>query len=109
MTTDAAIRPGTARAFTLDSLPSATRVLAVTARPGQESADLGGLVYAFRRSGASLSLLCLTRGEAAALNSGTGRLEAVRPWEVQLAAGILGIGQVAVASYPDGRLHQYPT
>ena len=108
-TTDAATCPGIARAFTLDPLPSAIRVLAVTARPGQESTDLGGLVYAFRRSGASLSLLCLTRGEAATLNSGTARLEAVRPWEVQLAAGILGIRQVAVASYRDGRLHQYET
>jgi LmbE family N-acetylglucosaminyl deacetylase len=108
MTTEAAMYPGIARAFILDSLPSAVRVLAVTARPGQESADLGGLLYAFRRSGASLSLLCLTRGEAAR-NSGTARLEAARPWEVQMAAAILGIRQVAVASYPDGRLHQYHT
>ena len=109
MTTDAATYPGMARAFILDSLPSAVRVLAVTARPGQESADLGGLIYAFRRSGAGLSLLCLTRGEAAARNSGTARLEAARPWEVQMAATILGIRHVAVTSYPDGRLHQYHT
>ena len=109
MTTEAATYPGIARAFILDSLPSAVRVLAVTARPGQESADLGGLIYAFRRSGAGLSLLCLTRGEAAARNSGTARLEAARPWEVQMAATILGIRHVAVTSYPDGRLHQYHT
>ena len=100
--------PGIAQAFIVDSLPSVVRVLAVTARPGQESADLGGVLYAFRRSGASLSLLCLTRGEAATRNSGTARLEAARPWEVQLAATILGIRQVAVASYHDGRLHRYP-
>jgi hypothetical protein len=50
-------------------LPLAGNVLAVTARPGQESADLGGLLYAFRRTGASLALLCLTRGEASPLNS----------------------------------------
>ena len=100
---------GIARALISDSLPSAVRVLAVTARPGQESADLGGLVYAFRRSGASLSLLCLTRGEAAARNSGTTRLEAARPWEVQMAAAILGVRQVAVANYRDGRLHHYHT
>jgi len=62
-------------------------VLVVTARPGQESADLGGVLYAFRRSGACLGLLCLTRGEASPLNSTwSGRLEAVRPWELQLAA-----------------------
>jgi hypothetical protein len=40
-------------------LPPAGAVLVVTARPGQESADLGGLLFAFRRSGAGLALLCL--------------------------------------------------
>jgi LmbE family N-acetylglucosaminyl deacetylase len=109
MTTEAATHPGIAHASIPDSLPSPVRVLAVTARPGQESADLGGLLYAFRRSGASLSLLCLTRGEAATWNSGTARLEAARPWEVQMAASILGVRQVAVASYRDGKLHHYHT
>jgi N-acetylglucosamine malate deacetylase 2 len=92
-----------------DSLPRAISVLAVTARPGQESADLGGLVYAFRRSGASLSLLCLTRGEGAGRSASGSRLEAVRPWEVQMAGSILGIRDVSVANYRDGGLHQYPT
>jgi LmbE family N-acetylglucosaminyl deacetylase len=109
MTIQAATHPDVARAFTLDSLPSAVRVLAVTARPGQESADLGGLLYVFRRSGASLSLLCLTLGEAAAHSSGFTRLEAERPWEVQMAASILGIREVSVASYRDGRLHRSRT
>ena len=90
-------------------LPPAGNVLAVTARPGQESADLGGLLYAFRRTGASLALLCLTRGEASPLNSTSARLEAIRPWELQLAASILGISRVTVASYPDGALCRYPT
>jgi len=107
MTIEAATRPEVARAFALDSLPSAARVLAVTARPGQESADLGGPLYAFRRSGASLSLLCLTLGETAPQSSGVTRLEAARPWEVQMAASILGIRRVCVASYRDGRLHHY--
>jgi LmbE family N-acetylglucosaminyl deacetylase len=80
----------------------------VTARPGQESADLGGLLYAFRRSGARLSLLSLTRGEAADCNAGSARLEAIRPWETQLAASVLGISGVAVANYPDGGLPGYP-
>src|SRR5258708_1216255 len=104
MTTEAAIYPGIAQAFIADSLPSVVRVLPVTARPGKESAALGGVLYAFRRSGASLSLLCLTRGEAATRNSGTARLEAARPWEVQLAAAVLGVRQLAVASYSDGKL-----
>ena len=92
MTTEAAARPSTARAFIPGLLPNAVRVPAVTARPGQESADLGGLVYLFRRSGASLSLLCLTRGEQAGQHASGARLAAVRPWEVQLAASVLGRG-----------------
>jgi LmbE family N-acetylglucosaminyl deacetylase len=83
-------------------------VLAVTSRPGQESEDLGRLLYAFRRTGARLSLLCLTRGEAAAQNSACTRLEAIRPRELRLAAAVLGISEVTVASYPDGELHQHP-
>jgi LmbE family N-acetylglucosaminyl deacetylase len=91
------------------ALPSAARVLAVTARPGQESVDLGGVLYAFRRAGASLSLLCLTRGEAAARRPGPAPAQAVRPWEVHLAAAVLGVSEVAVANNADGKLHQYPT
>jgi LmbE family N-acetylglucosaminyl deacetylase len=109
MAIEAATR-GAARAFIPGSLPGAVRALAVTARPGQESADLGGLLYAFRRAGASLSLLCLTCGEATARDSGTARLEAARrPWEIRTAASILGVGQVSVAAYRDGNLHLYRT
>jgi LmbE family N-acetylglucosaminyl deacetylase len=90
-------------------LPRADSVLVVLARPGQESADLGGLLYAFRRAGTGIALLCLTRGEASRLNSTwSARLEAVRPWELQLAAGVLGISQVTVSSYPDGGLGWRP-
>lgn len=90
-------------------LPRAGSVLVVLARPGQESAELGGLLYAFRRAGADLALLCLTRGEASPENSTRSvRLEAARPWELQLAAGVLGISGVTVASYPDGGLGRQP-
>ena len=43
MTIEATTHQSVARAFIPGLLPSAVRVLAVTARPGQESADLGGL------------------------------------------------------------------
>jgi N-acetylglucosamine malate deacetylase 2 len=85
-------------------LPRTERVLAVIARPGQESASLGGLLYALRKTGASVSLLSLTRGEASELNSTPQPLSAVRPWELQLAAFLLGVSTVAVSDYPDGRL-----
>jgi LmbE family N-acetylglucosaminyl deacetylase len=89
-------------------LPRAGHVLAVTARPGQESADLGALLYAFRRRGASLALLTLTRGEASPVNSTCERLENIRPWELQVAAGLIGITSLTVADYADGVLHRYP-
>ena len=89
-------------------LPRAGHVLAVTARPGQESADLGRLLYAFRRRGASLGLLTLTRGEASPLYSTCERLEAIRLWELQVAAGLLGISVLMVADYPDGQLNRQP-
>jgi N-acetylglucosamine malate deacetylase 2 len=89
-------------------LPKARSVLAVTARPGVESGALGGLLYAFGKAGARLSLLSLSRGEASAFNSTNTPLEAVRPWELQLASWLLGISSVAVADYPDGELHNCP-
>jgi N-acetylglucosamine malate deacetylase 2 len=85
-------------------MPTGGRVLAVIARPGQESADLGGVLHGFRRAGVRLGLLCLTRGEASRLNSTCQRLDAVRPWELHAAASILGVSLVMVADFPDGRL-----
>jgi len=90
-------------------LPRAGHVLAVTARPGQESASLGRLLYAFRcGGGASLALLTLTRGEASPLNSTCERLDIIRPWELQVAAGLLGISSLMLADYADGKLNRYP-
>lgn len=89
---------------TADRLPRAGRVLAVTARPGQESAELGALLYTFGRAGTQVALLSLSRGEASELNSTVEPLASIRPWELRVAARLLGISAVAVADYPDGRL-----
>jgi N-acetylglucosamine malate deacetylase 2 len=89
-------------------LPPAETVLVVTARPGPESTALGGLLYAYSRAGARLALLCLTRGEASPVNSTCHRLETVRPWELQLAAELLGVSSVTVADLPDGDLRSRP-
>ncbi len=88
-----------------NGLPRARAVLAVTARPGVESAALGGLLYAFGLQGARLAVLSITRGEASPLNATHARLAAVRPWELQLASWLLGVSSVAVADFPDGELH----
>lgn len=90
------------------SLPRANSVLAVIARPGQESADLGVLLSYFGMRGARLAVMCLTRGEASERNSTTERLEAVRPWELRTAAGLLGVSSVTIADYPDGGLGFVP-
>jgi LmbE family N-acetylglucosaminyl deacetylase len=89
-------------------VPRVTSLLAVIARPGQESCDLGALLYAFRRSGARLAVLSLTRGEASPLNSTIERLETRRPWELQVAVGLLGVTALTVADYPDGGLARRP-
>ena len=89
-------------------LPRATTVLAVIARPGQESAELGALLYAFRRSGARVAVLSLTRGEASPLNATIERLETRRVWEMQVAVGLLGATALAIADYPDGGLAGRP-
>jgi N-acetylglucosamine malate deacetylase 2 len=96
--------PGRAPALATNGLPRAGTVLAVTARPGVESADLGAVLYAFGQAGARLALLSLTRGEASPVNSTHNRLEAVRPPELQLASWLLGVSSIAVSDYPDGGL-----
>ena len=72
------------------ALPAATVVLAVIARPGQESADLGAVLAAFRLRGAELAVLCLTRGEGAGVNTTCGRLAIVPPPGLPVAAGVAG-------------------
>jgi len=102
------VAPQAIRAVPGEPLPSARSVVAVIARPGQESADLGALLYAFGRRGGRVALLCLTRGEASPLNATCEPLETVRPWELQVAAGLLGISSVRVSDYPDGGLSLAP-
>ena len=84
----------------------AQNVLTVIAGPGQESAVLAGCCTPPAGQVPRLAPLSLTRGEASPLNSTCRPLEAVRPWELQLAASVLGVASVAVATYPDGGLRQ---
>jgi LmbE family N-acetylglucosaminyl deacetylase len=88
--------------------PGKLSVLAMIARPGQESVELGALLYAFSHAGASVALLTLSRGEASPVNSSSEPLETIRPRELQVAAWVLGVTSVAVADYPDRRLAAIP-
>jgi len=88
--------------------PGELSVLAIVARPGQESADLGAVLYACSHAGAAVALLSLSRGEASPVNSSLEPLETIRPRELQVAARVLGVDAVAVADYPDRRLAAIP-
>ncbi|MCA1781168.1 MAG: PIG-L family deacetylase [Intrasporangiaceae bacterium] len=86
------------------ALPRWKRVLAVVAHPDDESFGLGGVIDALVRSGARVSVLCLTAGEASTLGAEEVDLTAVRAAELDLAAGLLGVDHVTLLHHPDGRL-----
>ncbi|WP_460800101.1 PIG-L family deacetylase [Nocardioides pacificus] len=85
-------------------LPPWRSVLAVVAHPDDESFALGGLLAAFAEAGAEVSVLCLTRGEASTLHGVVGDLTELRTQELAAAAAALGLHNVTLMGYPDGRL-----
>jgi N-acetylglucosamine malate deacetylase 2 len=85
-------------------LPAWRSVLAVVAHPDDESFALGAVLAAFAEAGARVSVLCLTRGEASTLHGVAGDLTELRAEELTAAAAALGLHNVALLSYPDGRL-----
>jgi N-acetylglucosamine malate deacetylase 2 len=85
-------------------LPRWRRVLAVVAHPDDESFALGALLDRFVASGAEVSVLCLTHGEASTLGGGAVDLAAVRDAELRAAAAVLGLAGTALLGHPDGGL-----
>ena len=85
-------------------LPPWRSVLAVVAHPDDESFGLGAVLSAFAETGATVSVLCFTRGEASTLQGVDGDLARIRDGERRAAASELGIGHVELKSYPDGDL-----
>ena len=86
------------------SLPRWRSVLAVAAHPDDESFALGALLSTFVNQGATVSVLCFTRGEASTLHGVDGDLPQVRALELRAAADELGIGHVDLKNHPDGAL-----
>jgi len=80
------------------------RVLAVVAHPDDESFGLGAVIVAFSRLGSDTALLCFTHGEASSLHGVDGDLHGVRTSELNRAAATLGVGDVRLLDYPDGKL-----
>ena len=87
-------------------LPVWKSVLAVVAHPDDESFGLGAILDAFDRAGTSVSVLCLTRGEASTLHGAAGDLAAVRGREFVAAARTLGVTGAVIRDFPDGGLSQ---
>ncbi|MDA8400446.1 MAG: PIG-L family deacetylase [Actinomycetota bacterium] len=89
-------------------LPGVNEALAVCAHPDDESFGLGGVLDALSTQGTRVRTLCFTHGEASSLGKTTRPLGEVRAEELSAAAGVLGIDDVKLFSYPDGRLTQSP-
>jgi LmbE family N-acetylglucosaminyl deacetylase len=88
----------------MTDLPPWRSVLAVVAHPDDESFALGAVLAGFADAGAQVSVLCLTRGEASTLHGITGDLPQLRAAELAAATDILGLHEVELLAYPDGRL-----
>lgn len=86
------------------SLGLGTRVLAVVAHPDDESFGLGAVIVAYSRLGSDTALLCFTHGEASSLHGVVGDLHRVRQRELNRAAATLGVGDVRLLDYSDGKL-----
>src|SRR4051812_45767867 len=82
-------------------LPAARGVLAVVARPGDESGYLGAVLDAFHGRGAAVSVLALTSGESSPDGDVAHLLHLVRSMEFDLAAAALGADRRFVVDRPD--------
>jgi LmbE family N-acetylglucosaminyl deacetylase len=89
-------------------LPQAGSVLAVAARPGDESYYLGAVLDDFHARGTKVSALVFSLGEASPYNTPAGRLRAVRSFEFELAAFVLRVTHRLLVDYPDGGLDKVP-
>lgn len=76
-------------------------LLAVFAHPDDESLASGGLLACCAHLGATVTLLCATRGEH---GQGEGDLGTIRADELRAAAHVLGIDAPVILGYEDGML-----
>ncbi|HET9060368.1 MAG TPA: PIG-L deacetylase family protein [Acidimicrobiales bacterium] len=90
-------------------MPKASSVLAVCAHPDDESFGLGAIVDSFASNGATVSVLCFTRGEASTLGDcEPEELGELRRSELRAAAAQLGVERAKLCEYPDGSLASVP-
>jgi len=89
------------------------RLLCVLAHPDDESLGTGGVLAQAAADGVATYLLTATRGEAGRFGSGGERpspevVGRTREAELRAAAATLGVRDVCVLGYPDGRLDGVP-
>lgn len=88
------------------------RLLAVFAHPDDETFSIGGTLARLAAGGARTALYIATDGAAGRSSgvelSGRAELARVRRAELLRAAGVLGVGRVFLAGWPDGELASQP-
>lgn len=89
-------------------LPTAKRILAIVAHPGEESTYLGGVLRLYRDAGAQFAVFCLTRGETCSSNVSMRRDTDAHLAEFVDATDVLGADDIMLADHPDGRLESVP-
>jgi LmbE family N-acetylglucosaminyl deacetylase len=89
-------------------LPPASSVLAVCAHPDDESFGVGAVLDRFVERGASVAVLCFTRGEASTLGPPSAGLAELRSSELTRAAAELGVARLQLLDHPDGSLGSEP-
>ena len=103
------LRPGVTMApLPARELPAASAVLAVIAHPDDESFGLGAVLRALTDAGTRVTGLCFTHGEASTLGAAGVDLHQIRATELAEAAKALGISDIDLLGYPDGRLAEIP-
>lgn len=91
----------------------ALKLMAVLAHPDDESLGFGGTLAHYAAAGVEVSLVTATRGEAGRYSGhrvddgrhpGAAALARIREGELAAAAKVLGISDVALLDYEDGKL-----
>lgn len=80
------------------------RLLAVLAHPDDESFAIGGTLARYAKTGARATVLTATRGEAARGGGDRNRMAAIRERELRRAVRVLGVNELRILDYKDGRL-----
>jgi len=93
-------------------LPASVKVLVVFPHPDDETVFTAGLLQKLQKNGNNLRLIIFTSGEASTLTNGLAvkqNLGKVRENELELAMSTLGVNDVQIADFPDGRLAESPS